>query len=57
MFWKVSTGVLTVVVLVMMFSTSRTENLTTCPDGCIPIDPNPCPYGYNIHPETRQCAP
>jgi len=50
--------VLLVVIVVLITRGGKTEgNLTTCPVGCISMDPNPCPFGYGIHPTTLACAP
>jgi len=57
---KVLMGVilaLLVVIVVLVVRGRKTENLTECPAGCISMDPNPCPFGYGIHPTTLACAP
>lgn len=45
------------VVIVVLLRGRKTENLSACPDGCVSTNPNPCPYGYKIHPTTFICAP
>lgn len=49
--------VLLVIIVVIVAMGRKTENLTACPAGCISTDPDPCPFGYNIHPTTLICAP
>lgn len=47
-----------IVLVIVLIRGQKSENLGTCPEGCVSImNPNPCPYGYKIHPETMMCAP
>ena len=56
--WIITTCILGVLLVIALFRCmKKTENLTTCPAGCIPVDPNPCPAGYKINATTNMCAP
>ncbi len=45
------------VILRLLWGRKKENLVGTCPEGCISTNPNPCPYGYKIHPETLMCAP
>jgi hypothetical protein len=57
---KVLMGVilaLLIVITVLVVRGRKTENLSACPAGCVSTNPDPCPFGYKIHPTTLICAP
>jgi hypothetical protein len=49
--------VLFVVIIVLFVRGRKTEKLEGCPVGCVSTNPDPCPFGYKIHPTTLMCAP
>ena len=45
------------VIIVVLVRGRKTENLSACPSGCVTTNPDPCPFGYKLHPSTFICAP